>query len=86
MRPMAAWGRPWPSSTSEITSAPALISGLRGMPCSCSSRTMELNREPEGSRPTRFHRSAPSFSRAMVRVNTLEMLWMEKAVAASPAA
>ena len=42
--------------TSVITSAPALMNGLRGRPRSCSSCTSELNALPDGSRPTRAHR------------------------------
>ena len=33
--------------------APALMNGLRGIPCSYSSWTSELNAVPDGSRPTR---------------------------------
>ena len=55
------------------------------MPFSASSWTMELKREPEGSRPTRSHRLAPSLLSAMVRVKTLEMLWIENGRCAPPA-
>jgi hypothetical protein len=70
---------------SVTTSAPALISGFRGTPFSASSWTMELNGEPEGSRPTRVHKSAPERFSAMVSVKTLEMLWIENGTFASPA-
>ncbi len=71
-------------STSVTTSAPALINGLRGLPCSYSSCTSELKALPEGSRPTRCHRSSPSNWNASVQANSLEMLWMENGTAASP--
>ena len=45
---------------------------------------MELNREPEGSRPTRTHSASPIRSRAMVSVKTFEMLWIENGIQASP--
>ena len=57
--------------------APALMKGLRGMPCSYSSWTMELNGLPEGSRPTRRHSRSPTLPSASVSVNTFEMLWIE---------
>lgn len=41
------------SSRSLTTRAPALMKGLRGMPCSNSSCTRELKGWPEGSLPTR---------------------------------
>ena len=65
--------------------APALISGLRGIPRSCSSWTIELNALPDGSRPTRFHRSVPTLSSASASMNTLEMDWIEKGSSQSPA-
>jgi hypothetical protein len=71
------------TSASVTTIAPALMNGLRGMPCSASSWTMELNREPDGSRPTRFHRSSPIRCSAMVRVKTLEIDWIENGIQAS---
>ena len=56
------------------------------MPFSRSSWTIELNVEPEGSCPTRLHRSEPARRpSAIVRVNTFDMLWMENAVSVSPA-
>ena len=66
--------------------APALMKGLRGMPCSYSSWTMELNGLPDGSRPTRSHSRSPTLPSASVSVNTLEMLWIENGVSASPPA
>ncbi len=45
-----------PGVTSATAMAPALMKGLRGLPCSRSSWTMELNAVPDGSRPTRFHK------------------------------
>ena len=41
---------------------------------------MELNGFPDGSRPTRCHSASPTLPSANVRVKTLEMLWMEKAL------
>ena len=73
------------SRVSVTTRAPALISGLRGTPCSRSSWTIELNAEPDGSWPTRRQRSAPLRPSAIARVNTFDMLWMENGVCASPA-
>ena len=40
---------------------------------------------PEGSRPTRRHRSSPSRPSTAASENTLEMLWIENGVSASPA-
>src|SRR5207253_5504369 len=54
-------------------------------PCSLSSCTIELKRLPEGSRPTRCQRSAPTFSSAKASVKTLEMDWIEKGSSQSPA-
>jgi hypothetical protein len=65
--------------------APALMNGLRGMPRSVSSCTSELNGLPEGSRPMRCHSASPCARIASVSENTLEMLWMEKGTALSPA-
>jgi hypothetical protein len=65
--------------------APALMKGLRGLPFSNSSCTMELNAVPEGSRPTRAHRLSPIMPSASVSVKTFEMLCIEKACSASPA-
>ena len=62
-----------------------LAAGLRGTPRSRSSWTMELNGLPEGSRPTRSQSFSPTFSSTMVRVKTLEILWMENRSSASPA-
>ena len=62
--------------------APALMKGLRGMPCSHSSWTMELNGLPEGSRPTRRHSRSPTLPSASVSVKTFEMLWIENGVVA----
>ena len=68
------------------TMAPALINGLRGMPCSRSSWTIELKGEPEGSRPTRCHSVSPRRPSAKVSVKTLETLWMENGTLQSPTA
>ena len=57
--------------------APALMKGLRGMPRSNSSWTMELKGLPDGSRPTRRHNRSPTLPRASVSVKTFEMLWIE---------
>ncbi len=77
----------WPDTMTSVTAmAPALMKGLRGTPRSRSSCTMELNGLPEGSRPTRRHNRSPIMPSASVRVKTLEMLWIEKAASASPAA
>ena len=57
--------------------APALMKGLRGLPFSNSSWTIELNAVPDGSRPTVVHSPSPTMPSASVSVNTLEMLWME---------
>ena len=62
--------------------APALMKGLRGMPCSNSSWTIELNALPDGSRPTRRHSRSPTLPSASVSVNTFEMLWIENGVSA----
>ena len=45
---------------------------------------MELNGEPDGSRPTRRHSRSPSLPSASVSVKTFEMLWIENGVSASP--
>ena len=66
--------------------APALMNGLRGLPRSNSSWTMELNGLPDGSRPTRRHSRSPALPRARVSVKTFEMLWIENGVSLSPAA
>ena len=66
--------------------APALMKGLRGMPRSHSSWTMELKGLPEGSRPTRCHSRSPTLPSASVSVNTLEMLWIENGTSLSPPA
>ena len=55
------------------------------MPCSRSSWTMELKAEPDGSRPTRCHRSLPILPSARDRVKTLDTLWIENGSWASPA-
>ena len=47
-------------SRSATAMAPALMKGLRGLPCSCSSCTSELNGLPDGSRPMRSHSASPS--------------------------
>ena len=65
--------------------APALMKGLRGLPSSFSSWTMELKEEPDGSRPTRLQTFSPCFPSASVSVNTLDTLWIEKASSQSPA-
>ncbi len=66
--------------------APALMKGLRGMPRSYSSWTMELKGLPDGSRPTRLHSRSPTLPSASVSVNTLEMLWIENGTSLSPPA
>ena len=66
--------------------APALMKGLRGMPRSRSSCTIELKGLPDGSRPTRRHSRSPTLPSASVSVNTFEMLWIENGVSLSPAA
>ncbi|MCY1554484.1 hypothetical protein D9M68_910580 [compost metagenome] len=71
---MAALGSPWLTSRSVTAIAPALMKGLRGVPCSASSCTSELKGLPEGSRPMRSHRRSPMARMPMVRVNSLEML------------
>ena len=62
------------------------MNGFRGIPCSTSSCTKELKEVPDGSRRTRDH-SVPESSalRAMARVKTFEMLWIENGRSASPA-
>ena len=64
------------------TMAPALMKGLRGMPRSNSSWTIELKGLPDGSRPTRRHSRSPNLPSASVSVKTLEMLWIENGVSA----
>ena len=50
----------WPERITSVTAiAPALMKGLRGIPFSYSSCTMELKALPEGSRPTRRQRRSP---------------------------
>ena len=44
---------------SHTTIAPALISGLRGIPLSASNCTSELKEVPEGSTSTRFQSLSP---------------------------
>ena len=75
-----------PSSRSETAIAPALMNGLRGMPCSLSSCSSELNGLPEGSRWIRSQSASPSRRIARVSVNSLETLWIENGTALSPAA
>ena len=80
--PSASRGR-WPDRITSVTAmAPALMKGLRGLPRSNSSWTMELNGLPDGSRPTRCHRLSPILPSASVSVKTLETLWMENGVSA----
>ena len=62
------------------------MNGLRGMPFSRSSWTIELKALPEGSRPTRRQSASPTLPRARVSVNTLDTLWIENGTSASPAA
>ena len=47
------------SKISHTTIAPALMSGLRGIPLSASNWTRELNEVPDGSTSTRFHNWSP---------------------------
>ena len=56
------------------------MKGLRGMPRSRSSWTIELNGLPDGSRPTRCHSRSPTLPSASVSVKTFEMLWIENGV------
>ena len=70
--------------TSVTAIAPALMKGLRGLPRSRSSCTIELNGLPEGSRPTRRQSRSPTMPSASVRVKTFEMLWIENGVSLSP--
>ena len=73
----------WPERIASVTAmAPALMKGLRGMPRSSSSCTIELNGLPEGSRPTRRHSRSPMRPSARVRVKTLVMLWTENGLVA----
>ena len=75
-----------PISRSATAMAPALMKGLRGVPCSNSSCTSELKAVPDGSRPMRDHSaSSLSFCMASVSVKTLEMLWIENGCAPAPA-
>ena len=80
--------RGWcPDRIASVTAmAPALMNGLRGMPRSNSSWTMELKGLPEGSRPTRCHSRSPTLPSASVSVKTFEMLWIENGVSLSPPA
>ena len=64
--------------------APALMNGLRGRPSSNSSWTIELKADPEGSRPTCVQSHSPSLPSASVSRKTLEMLWIENGISASP--
>ena len=78
----------WPASTRSVTTmAPALMKGLRGRPCSCSSWTIELKADARGlaARPG-VQRLSPCLPSASVSRNTLEMLWIENGTSASPAA
>ena len=70
--------------TSAVTKAPALMNGLRGLPCSYSSCTSELNADPEGSFPMRVHRSLPKMLRAMASENTFAMLCIENFTSEAP--
>lgn len=45
---------------------------------------MELNGEPEGSRPTRFHRASPLVSRARLSMNTFVIDCAENGASAQP--
>ena len=69
---------------SVTTRAPALMNGLRGMPCSYSSWTSELKGLPEGSRPTCSQRLSPSRARSRASVKTLVTDWVEKGCCHSP--
>ena len=71
---------------SVTTSAPALMNGLRGTPCSYSSCTSELNGLPDGSLPTRCHSASPYTASTRASMNALEMLWMEKRLSLWPVA
>ena len=75
--PIASRGE-CPASTRSVTRiAPALMNGLRGRPASYSSWTIELNADPDGSRPTWFQSPSPSLPSASVSRKTFEMLWIE---------
>jgi hypothetical protein len=50
------------------------MKGLRGVPRSRSSWTMELKGLPDGSRLTRCHSLSPTLPQARVKVKTFEML------------
>src|SRR6516164_10532508 len=71
-------------TASTVTRAPALTKGLRGMPCSYSSCTRELNFVPDGSFPQRVQISSPMRFIASISVNSFEMLWIENGSSASP--
>ncbi len=73
------------SRRSVTTSAPALMNGLRGIPCSVSNCTNELNGFPDGSRPTRLHSSSPPSASASASVNSFDTLCTENGVSQSPA-
>jgi hypothetical protein len=61
------------------------MNGLRGLPCSFSSCTSELNGLPEGSRPMRSHSASPMRCIESVSVKSFETLWIENGTSPSPA-
>ena len=54
------------------------MNGLRGMPFSASSSTPGMNRDPDGSTPTRDHSADPTFPSASVSAQTFATDWIEK--------
>ena len=60
------------------------MNGLRGMPFSCSSWTSELYGLPDGSRPTRLQRLAPSEAMTNASANTLVTLCAENCTSHAP--
>src|ERR1700709_2388714 len=76
--------RQWDMTQSVTTRAPALMNGLRGMPCSYSSWTKELNLLPDGALPQRVHSSSRTRLMASISVKALEMLWIENGSPAPP--
>ena len=71
-------------SMSDITIAPALIKGFRGIPFSASSWNRALNEVPEGSLPNRSQIVSPRCAKAMAKVKSLLTLWIEKRICQSP--
>jgi len=61
------------------------MNGLRGLPCSVSSCTIELNALPEGSRPARAQSPSPIRPSAKVSEKPLETDWNENGSVRIPA-